>query len=288
MDQADKTTQDAVGTDNAQATGADKTTDQAAGADKTAAAAADKKKFKFDDEQQAFIDALYDNAFGKGMSKAKEEIEKQFKGQLEASTSEISTLKKQLEALTAEKADSKKAGGSKAEQEQLQAQIDEIKTALKAANDERETLKQERNTLASELTSMREASKQARVKDEFMTAATGIKFFNMNQVYALVRDSLKLEGDDVVVLNPKTGRPFMDYASGTDTPLSLASYLRQFAKDNPHMVQASDADGGTGSGESRRVDTKEKTQGGLANVKSMSLDDFEALKTRIKSGAYKG
>ena len=100
------------------------------------------------------------------------------------------------------------------------------------------------------------------------------------EVYELMRR--EIDADDqghIVVKNPKTNAP--RYNSNAE-PMSLVEALQEFAKTKPYMVRMPNADGGTGSGEARKLDTKAPLQ--LKDVNAMTSEQFEAYKQKLKAG----
>lgn len=264
--------------------------DDAAKAAEKAAQDSKPGKLSFTPEQQDVIDTLIDRMYGKGYDKSKAEYEpkvSELSTKLQESQSVIERLNQQLESVKsgakdekgdkADKADKADKGKKPEESEamkQFHAQIEELRAAQKA-------LQTERDEARKALQEQEVKQRGNKLKDEFLEAAREIGFIDTTEVFKLLRDELKIDDEtgQVVVMNPKTGRPRMD--STLENPLTLSDYLSQFATERKHLVRASDAGGGTGAGESRRLDVKRKSD--KVDFAAMTPAEFEAFKNKVKS-----
>jgi hypothetical protein len=263
-------------------TEADNTNPNAGGDDAAAKKAAEgttekKPRVTFDPIQQEFLDSFGDTMFGKGMQRAKAEFEPkltEFQKKLEALERENLELKKPADK--SEKKDEKVKAAQGEEVQKLIARLEEIEKA-------NEALRAAKEKVDKDLEAQKETQKLTRVEREFISAARGIGFFNDEHVFRLLKDDIQWsdEHGQIVVINPKTGRPRMDETY--ETPLSLESYLKVWATENKHYVKAGDTSAGTGAGESRRVVTTDK---GKPDFRNMSKEEFDAYKNSVRQKAF--
>lgn len=253
----------------------------------------DKKKVAFSAEQQEVVDALIDRVYGKGLKKATADIQPKLteaSNTIEALNKQILELQKvttpkgkkeetAATGLTPEDAATKKALKVAEDErfQQLAAQMEEMRDAQKA-------LQKDRDEARESLKKQELAQKNTQVKEEFFKSSQGLNFIDPTEVYSLVKDTVVFDEElgQVVVMNPKTGRPRMD--STLENPLTLEEYLSQWANDHRHHVRAADTTGGTGSAETRRLPLTKDSK--IPDFAGMKPEDFEAYKNKVKMQVY--
>lgn len=241
-------------------------------------------KVTFTEDQQALLQKIVDGAY----TKAYEKAEGQWKGKLDTLTAQVEELKKTPAKKDEQKPptvpddkpkDEKKDKPHEAAPEYtaLAAQLDEIRTVATG-------LKADKDKADAEIAAERKKNKEARIKEQYFRSSDKVDFFDRMDVFALIEGELDLDDDgNVVIMNPKTKQPRI---SGVDPEknMSLDQYLTDFAKAKPHMVRATNADGGSGSGENRRTETTTKKD--VVDYNKMTDEEFRALTSKVISQQY--
>lgn len=238
-----------------------------------------KSKVSFSDDQQQIVDRLVDKVFAKAFEKGKAQAAGELESKLAEANQTIEKLNKQLAVVKPpdEEAQDRPAPPAKADKKAAAAQSPDIQQLLARFEELQSlatSLKSERDQAKEELTKHRDLTRKARIKEEFIDASKGINFFDPMEVFSLVREVIDIDGEseNVVVKNPKTGQPRLN---SNMEPMSLAEYLAEFAKTKPYMVKAPTADGGTGAGASRKIETRKTDEAdAAAKVASMSNEEF--------------
>lgn len=228
--------------------------------DAAAAAAADagkKDALQFSVEQVTWINRHSDEMFGKGMKRVKDELEPKLT-EAENQVKDLQAKIKELEGKipTADAKDDKAKGGKKDEPSEdvkkLLATVDELRLNM-------DKLLGEKRQADEALTKERDANRKARIKDEFITAAASLNFFDANDVYKLLEPEIGFDDNHgVIVKNVQTGEPRMTVSGSSYRPLSLTEFLADFAQKKPQYVKAQTSDGGSGAGGSRKLSTDSK------------------------------
>src|SRR5690606_8197967 len=91
-----------------------------------------------------------------------------------------------------------------------------------------------------------------------------------------IRDELRYNQGRVEVLDPRTGDVKTDMEN---RPVTLKSYLADYAKRNPWMVE-SQVDGGSGSEPARKTDKTVAKK----SVRELTSDEFEAIEQKVLAG----
>lgn len=259
---------------------------------KAAAADSASSKIKFTPEQQEIVNELIDRMFGKGFEKGKSLAQQELDARVAEVKAENEKLAKQLasfktppadeavaptKATKAEKAAERSAEPSP-EIQQLLARFDEMQSVAS-------TLKQERDTLSKQLLEAKERSRKTLIKEAFITASKDISFFDPMEVYTLIENQIDVdESDQVVITNPRTRQPRLN---SNMEPMTLAEYLAEFATQKPYLVRASNRDGGTGAGGSRRVDSSTSSPSSKTDINAMTNEEFEAYRNSILASRYR-
>ena len=93
-------------------------------------------------------------------------------------------------------------------------------------------------------------------------------------VFALTKDYFDIDDEHgVIVKNPKTGQARMTVGDSGMRPVTIAEFINEYVSSKPHLVKASNADGGSGAGGSRKQTTE---RGKGTDIANLSNDDFEA------------
>jgi len=238
-----------------------------------------KGKVTFDALQQAKVNELINDAFGRGFSRATGELNDKFEHTTNTLTAQIEELRKATDAKPAPKVEEKKVDDKVTDSETeaklklLQAQLDELKS-------KNGTLAENNGKLLGDLEAERKHQEKASIKDEFYRAASDLNFLSVADVFKLVEDDVQFDkaSGRTVVMNQAKGVPLLN---GDAEPVSLAEHLKSFAADRPWMVRA-DSAGGHGSAETRKTDTTKKSA--LANVDTLPPAEFEALRGQVMAG----
>ncbi len=177
----------------------------------------------FTPEQQAKIQDLINQAFGKGASKAEKE-----------QATRIQQLEAELANLKGGKSGDKTAGdqGAKSGYDQ-----DEIKKLLDGVRGEYEPKLTEANQTIEKLKS---GQRNAAV----MAAAAVAKAVDPVVVAKLVGDAIGFDGDGRLVVLDASGQPRLNAKA---EPMSVDEYVASFLEERPYLKQPSNA-GGAGSG----------------------------------------
>jgi hypothetical protein len=132
------------------------------------------------------------------------------------------------------------------------------------------------------LAAERATVRQARIKDEFMSAAATLNFFDANDVFRLVETEIGFdENHGVIVKNQETGGPRMTVGGGEYRPVKLAEFLSDFATKKPQYVKASNTEGGSGAGGSRKLPSNDG--GDLPDFTKMTPKEIADFANRVKS-----
>jgi len=242
----------------------------------------DKKKVEFSPEQQAKVQELINEAFGKGASKTEKELKKA----TDAIEALIGKIAKPEEAKPGATKDDKKVDDKKQDDKKddkgddkvdgrtqlakLQASFDELMTNFNGMKTERDTLKGEKEQAVKQTRDHKFVQTFEEVADEF-------KFFRNQTVRLELADQLRYEEDgSITVLNPKTGQPRLNTEM---QPFSLKDLLADYAAKNSHMVKT-EVDGGSDSKGNRKVDAP----GGRKSIKDMTPDEIKAIEARVAAG----
>lgn len=245
-----------------------------------------KKGLNFDEEQVLWVNKHSDAMFAKGRDAAKGEYE----GKLTEATTTIQNLTKQLEDLKAKvpagaDKDDEKDKDSKAKSKKSDEPSDDVKRLMATVNELQSNMTQllEQNKKATtELETERARNREARIKDEFMSAAATLNFFDANDVFKLVQSDIVFdEQHGVIVKNHETGGPRMTVGGGEYRPVKLAEFLAEFATSKPQYVKASSSDGGSGAGGSNKLSTKETTN--LPDFTKMTPAEIADYANQVKT-----
>lgn len=213
----------------------------------------DTKTLSFSEEQVGWINKHSDEMFGKGMNKAKAEWEPKLSDattKLTEAATRITELETQLNELKASQADA----GNKKKTEEPTEDVKKLTAKLAELQSNLDGLLNENKQAKEALDTERTRNREARIKDEFMTAATSLNFFDANDVFQLVKGDIAFDDKHgVVIRNHETGEPRMTISGGLHRPVTLAEHLAEFASKKPQYVRAANTDGGSGAGGSRKL-----------------------------------
>lgn len=241
---------------------------------------------QFSSEQQEFIDNLadkiYERAFNKAealytprISKLQEQLDT-----IQAAQSTKSAASDDASKKTADTKEDKSAKKAKAKEDgeidvnALLARLEEQENVVKELRSAKEQADQRARDIE-------QRNKETNIKERFIRSAEKVGFFDIMDVYSLMRGELDLSDDgDILVINPKTKEP-RQTADGT---MSIDQYLTDFAKAKPHMVRSKSADGGAGSGENRKTETKERKD--VPDYAKMPKKDFLELTEQVIGRQY--
>ena len=270
--QAENNTSNAGGNENNQSATAQQQADQG------------KQKLQFTTDQVGWINQHSDEMYGKGLSKAKAEYEPK----LTAAEAKVKELEAELEkarsgAPAGQAADDGKATGKgKAKSEEPSEDVKKLSAKVEELTTNMATLLQQNKAAEDALNQERATNRRARIKDEFMSAAATMNFFDANDVFKLVEGEIGFDDKHgVIVKNEKTGEPRMTVGGGEYRPVTLAEFLAEFAQRKPAYVKAQASEGGSGAGGSQRLPTE--PQGGLPDFSKMSPAEVAAYASQVKT-----
>ena len=254
-------------------------------AEAAAEAAKEKKtKITFDADQTAFVNSLYEKAFGQGAAKAQKEYEDKLAAE-KAERERIAAEKAELEAKlaaagSAKKEDEQKPGEIKLEEhplfKQLQARFEEMVTVT-------QTIKQERDQLKDQTEKDRAERRKTRKKDQFLQALpkAEIDFYDPLEAYELAeKEGLEYDdvNDRVFLKNPATGVAKLNLETGQ--PMDAVDIVKDFATRKKYLVKAKSA-GGLGSAETEKLPSGERAP--AKDWSKATKAEIEAERQRILS-----
>lgn len=235
------------------------------------------KKPRFTADQIAQINRIRDEA----LEAERKRLQSEWQQKLDAQKAELEQKFQQAIEQAKPKGDDKKDDkGDKPpkpdpEVEQLRASFEELKNMFNTVRSEKETLQQQMERQAEE-------RRLARRKDQFLSALSSAKvdFYDPLEAYELaVKEGLDydMSKDRAIVKSPTTGAPKLN-EHGDE--MSVIDFIKDFAARKKYLVKAPTQDGGTGSGEQRRVEeTKEKK----FDFSKMTNDEFEKFRQEVMS-----
>ena len=244
-----------------------------------------KEKLQFNADQVGWINKHSDEMYGKGISKAKAE----FEPKLTAAEAKVKELETELEKLrsgapSGQAADDGKATGGKgkAKSEEPSEDVKRLSAKVEELTTNMATLLQQNKAAEDALNKERETNRRSRIKDEFMSAAATLNFFDANDVFKLVEGEIGFDDKHgVIVKNEKTGEPRMTVGGGEYRPVTLAEFLSEFAQKKPAYVKAAASDGGSGSGGSQRLPMERQSD--LPDFSKMSPAEVAAYAAQLKT-----
>jgi hypothetical protein len=231
----------------------------------------------FDDNQQKFINELFDKRFGKITSKHEEEKT--------ALTNKVKELEDALKA--AKKEGTGKEGSNnltEAEKKQyedlLKAEKEAAKQALKQVLEKDETVKK----IQSELQQTR---KTQAIRDAASSMGNGLEFHDLKLVTKLTEDAIVFDEESNQWVVKENG---VIKKNNSLLPMTLTEYFESFAAERPFLVKGT-VKTGAGSGEGRGNGGSGvgvvKTKADLKTVKEKSdyitkfgYDQWEALPSK--------
>lgn len=231
----------------------------------------------FDEVQQRWVEHHGDEMFGKGFKKAEALYESKtasLDAELRSTKTELETLRGELQAVKAGKPTTQAGRDEQATDiSRLQATIEELQETVK-------TLKAEKESAESRVQRATEIERAATIRAAFTRAIPkGVEFFDVDEALEIGQKDGKLELSEhgtVFIVNPRTGNPRI----GSDgDPMTLAAFVNEIVAKKPYLVK-SNLSSGSGSGEARELSREPKP----ANPATMSKDEFEAVKNRVKLG----
>jgi hypothetical protein len=231
-----------------------------------------KKKVTFDDEQQVVVQGLIDKAQGQVYQKLNPEIA--------TLKTQIDELKAELKAKAEVKPEVKPEPPTK--RKEAEEQLAQMEARLEEMRKIAEDLKREKENIERRAAETQKQNKDARLKEEFIRASEKIDFFDRMEIFDVLKSQFDLDDrGNVVVLNPSTGEPRKNLNL---EPMSLTEFLQQYAKDKPWKVKAKNTDGGTGAGESRRIETERQST--IPDVSKMKPEEFLAYTESVIAKQY--
>lgn len=236
-----------------------------------------KQKIKFDAAQTEFVNQLFETAFSKGASKAELEWQTKLNAQKAEFEAKLAEVQSKLPNPD-DKGNPPPPNPPAPEIESFKAQLSEMKTVLDGIKTERDQLRQRVETADEE-------RRRSRKKDEFLRAMkdANVQFFDPLEAYELAEKEgyeWDPQQDRPIVRNRQTG---VERLNENGEPMTPVDFLKEFATRKKYLVKSATQDGGTGSGENRKVEeppTKTK------DWKSMSRDEFEAEREKIMRKVY--
>lgn len=191
-------------------------------------------KITFTPEQQERVNELIKDAMGRAGKEAREEAarlreeQKSVKGELEKLQEE---LKKAA------------AGGGKASDDELKAEVERIKNLH---TEEKTRLQSQAEAQSKEAKQYKDKFEDLRRKIAIQTAAAKHNFVDVNVVMKLTEDAVQWDSERGAFVVMEGGVARMN---SSFEPMSLEEYYAEYANKSPYLVR-SDARSGNGSSES--------------------------------------
>jgi hypothetical protein len=240
----------------------------------------DKTPVSFASQEE--LDKLIDKVYSRAFEKANKIADEKF-ANVQKELDELKKPKAEEKKVDEKPEDKKKKGGKddgSPDTETILARLDEVS---KIADE----LRKEKDAAEQRAVEIERRTKDGQVKEQFFRVAdkvgnaVGNGFFDNNDVFDLVKGDLDIDEDgNVVIINLKTKQPRVT----TSGNLTLEQFLTDFAKTKSHMVRAKNSDGGSGGGESRKTDTKDKTE--VVDYAKMPKEDFRTFTNNVMARQY--
>jgi hypothetical protein len=229
------------------------------------------EKVEFSEVQQRKVNDLIDQTFAKAFEKAEQKWQPKIT-ELETKIQALSGTKKDEQAGT-----TSTKSESKTEKKETKTVADEtleqVKAQLAEFRNIAEQLKQEKADAEKRASEVAKQNKASKIKEEYIKVSDKVSFFDRMSEFSHMEGQLELDDNgSVVVLNPQTKMPRLNTNL---QPMSLEEFVQDYAKQKPWTVKAKDTEvaGGSGAGETRKFETREKSQK-PADYSKMSLDDL--------------
>lgn len=235
---------------------------------------------EFSTEQQAKVQSIIDEAQAR--------VYKSLSADIEALKTANTELQKRLDApppkdpkdakadekRAADEAKAKAAAAGPEEYLKLEAKLAEITRAAEA-------LKAEKEAADKRATDIQRTTKDVRIREVFGELADQFDFIDRNDVFKLIKDEVDMDDEGAVVMvHPVTRAPRVNTSM---KHLTLAEFLTGFAKEKPYTVKAKGAEGGSGSGQTRKLPDASDTK---VDFDKMSPAEFEAFTQNVMAQGY--